>query len=96
MDREQAQVRLIKIARRAMLDAMLQYGVVVNYRSIRRVLPTTDAAHVRRDLAYLIGKGYIVRVNIAPNQDEDDREYVITSLGMEVAQRINVDPALEV
>lgn len=95
MNQDAANASMIKKARRALLDALLLFEVAADYRSIRNALPTIDNVHVRRDIKYLIDKGYVRRVNERPNQNEDDREYVLTAAGMERAQRIIVDPALE-
>jgi hypothetical protein len=69
-------------------------------RSLLSVFPTLEWHQFRRDLCYLCEKGYVQRV-VADSERDDrltlwkKRWFRITAMGMEVADRLIGDPALE-
>ncbi len=69
-------------------------------RSLLSVFPTLEWDQFRRDIAYLCEKGYLHRV-VADNEPDErstpwrKRWFRLTSAGMEVAERIIADPALD-
>jgi hypothetical protein len=88
----------ILVALRVIYPAALQARHILH--SLLVLFPTLEMDHLRRDLHYLMEKGYIGRV---PADTESDaattpwrrRWYRLTSTGMEVADRCTRDPALE-
>lgn len=69
-------------------------------RSLLILFPTLEFEHLRRDLHYLIEKGYLVRVSL---DDDDDlltpwrqRWFRLTAGGVELADHCIADPAMEV
>jgi len=96
VSREQMREVLIKKSRRDLLVTLkMVYPGALDYRSIRLVTPDVDDHYLEIDLAYLVDKGYVRRENAQPNQRRDDREWKLTALGVETADRINRDPAIE-
>ena len=69
-------------------------------RSLLSLFPTLEWDHFRRDLAYLVEKGYVQRVVADTEADERmtpwrQRWFRLTSTGMEVADHVIGDPALD-
>jgi len=70
------------------------------FRSLLCVFPTLEWDPLRRDLAYLCEKGYLQRVVSDLERDERltpwrRRWFRLTSAGLEVADRLVEDPALD-
>ncbi len=70
------------------------------FRSLLSVFPTLEWHWFRRDLCYLSEKGYLQRVVAASERDGRltawrKRWFRITALGMEVADRLIDDPAMD-
>ena len=69
-------------------------------RSLLVLFPTLEFDHLKRDLHYLIEKGYVNRVMTDPDNDNGmtpwrQRWFRLTTAGMELADRCIKDPALE-
>lgn len=69
------------------------------FRSLLSVFPTLEWPRFRRDLCYLLEKGYVQRVVAASESDEKmtlwkRRWFRLTTDGMEVADHLIDDPAL--
>jgi len=71
------------------------------HRILIPVFPEIEAAHMRQDLTYLIAKGYIERR--MPHDHEspetipwENRYMCLTATGVEIADKIREDPALDV
>jgi hypothetical protein len=69
-------------------------------RSLLVLFPTLEFDHLRRDLHYLIEKGYVVRVITDSESDNAltpwrQRWFRLTTAGIELADRCIKDPALE-
>lgn len=95
-DRNRA--RIIKQTRRAILDALKQvYDLPLTFESLCEVLLYLNVADedVAKDVAYLIDKGYVRWVNQAERPPWKRRLYTLTAAGVETADKINRDPALE-
>ena len=69
-------------------------------RSLLVLFPTLEFDHLKRDLHYLVAKGYIERV-IADSETDTNltpwkrRWFRLTTRGIELADRCIQDPALE-
>lgn len=69
-------------------------------RSLLVLFPTLEFDHLRRDLHYLIEKGYVERV-VSPHENDlkvtpwRRRWFRLTTAGMEIADCCIQDPALE-
>ena len=68
-------------------------------RCLLSVFPTLEWQHFRRDMCYLVEKGYFQRVTAASEPDQKlttwrKRWFRITAAGLEVADRLINDPAL--
>ncbi len=98
-DSGQARAAQIKQARRDLMTALLMvyptpFGFVSIVHSLLHLdLPDTEC--IKRDLAYLIDKGYVEWTNKKDHMPWDRRYYRLTSKGNEIANRIEIDPALE-
>jgi hypothetical protein len=69
-------------------------------RSLLALFPTLEFDHLKRDLHYLVEKGYIERVRAAEESDNGltpwrRRWFRLSTRGMELADRCIKDPALE-
>jgi len=97
--------RLIKRIRNEILVALkVVYPAALQaehlLRSLLVLFPTLEFDHLRRDLHYLVEKGYVERI---PTDTENangltpwrDRWFRLTTAGMELADRCIKDPALE-
>ena len=88
----------ILVALRMIYPAALQAEQLL--RSLLSVFPTLEWQHFRRDLCYLVEKGYLQRV-VAASEPHSRltpwrrRWFRITAGGLEVADRLISDPALE-
>ncbi len=86
------------MALRVVYPAALQAGQLM--RSVLPLFPTLEFDHLRRDLHYLVQKGYVERV-IADFENGNGatpwrrRWFRLTTAGIEVAERCVKDPALE-
>lgn len=58
-------------------------------------LELSDDEVVKRDLTYLIDKGYVKWTNEAKRMPWAERAYKLTAQGNEIADKIEVDSALE-
>ena len=97
--------RLIKRIRNEILVALkVVYPAALQaehlLRSLLVLFPALEFDHLRRDLHYLVEKGYVERI---PTDSENDngltpwrhRWFRLTTAGMELADRCIKDPALE-
>lgn len=85
----------IKQIRRGILDLLnLTYPQDLTYETICGAFVNIDAHYIRRDLSYLEEKGYIEWCNRRPNAPWRKRRYQLTASGVEIADKINTDPAL--
>ncbi len=69
-------------------------------RSLLPLFPTLDFDHLKRDLHYLVEKGYIERVISESERDNSmtpwrQRWFRLTTMGIELADRCIRDPAME-
>lgn len=87
---------LIKKSRRDLLTTLkMFYPAEVDFETLRLTLPTVEDQHLRTDLSYLIDKGYATWTNEQANMPWKTREFRLTASGVETADRINRDAALE-
>lgn len=88
----------ILVALRVLYPAALQAQHLMY--SLLVLFPTLEMDHLRRDLHYLMEKGYLERVHSDSESDEVvtpwRRRWIrLTPAGMELADRCTHDPALE-
>lgn len=88
----------ILVALKLIYPAALQANHLI--RSLLSVFPTLEWTPFRRDLCYLVEKGYLQRVVADSECDERltpwrKRWFRITTSGMEVADHLVGDPALD-
>jgi len=96
MDEREARAALIKQNRRSLIDALkLVYPLALTFYSLRQVLAGVEEHYLKGDITYLVEKGYVAWVNRKPNMNWPSREYKLTAVGVEIADAINTDPALE-
>ena len=86
------------IALKVVYPAALQAQQIM--RSLLVLFPTLEFDALKRDLHYLIQKGYIERALPEPERDNDltpwrRRWFRLTPLGIEIADHCILDPALE-
>jgi hypothetical protein len=100
MDDGQARAAMIKQCRRQVLSAlnvMLHIGPL-SFEGLCGALldlQLPDNECVKRDLVYLIEKGYVKWTNEAQFMPWKDRMFALTAAGSEQADKIASDPALE-
>ncbi len=88
----------VLVALRMLYPAALQADQLL--RSLLSVFPTLEWNCLRRDICYLVEKGYLQRVIADSEQDERftswrRRWFRITTSGLEVADHLVDDPAME-
>jgi hypothetical protein len=88
----------ILVALRMIYPVALQASQLL--RSLLSVFPTLEWQQLRRDLCYLEEKGYVQRVVSSTERDGSltpwrHRWFRVTTTGMEVADRLIDDPAME-
>ncbi len=94
-EQEEIRAKQIKAARRALLDTLnIAYPGDLTFEDLCEVLPDVCEHYLQRDLMYLIEKGYVVWINARNNAGWPGRRFRLTAAGEEIAQKINVDPAL--
>ncbi len=89
----------ILVAMKMLYPAALEAGQLL--RSLLVIFPHLEWEYFRKDLCYLLEKGYIKRLIV---EDEGDaalvpwrrRYFRLTAAGVEVADRCVQDPAVEV
>ena len=97
---------IIKQARNMILRSIeLVYPSGINVSMLYQTLCTVDECYdfalMRKDVAYLIDKGYIKLVGLMKNPTmadvkEDSMTVIkLTATGLEIAQNLKDDPALE-
>lgn len=87
---------VIKKSRRDLLTVLkLFYPCCSDYETLALSLPTIEHHYLRIDLSYLLDKGYVKWSNEQPNMKWADRIYKLTAAGVETADKINKDPAIE-
>lgn len=92
---EEFRVLVIQKTRRDLLTTLkMWYPSSPSFREIRLTLPEIEDRYLRVDLSYLCDKSYVAWVNEAPNMEWSRREFKLTAKGVEVADRIENDPAL--
>ena len=102
---DQARAQRIKRVRGEILAAMkMLYPAAIQaeplLRSLLAIYPHLEWEHLRKDLSYLLEKGYLQRVAREPETDAAlvpwRRQYFrMTATGVEVADKCVRDPALE-
>lgn len=96
-DERQMRARVIKAARRRLIDVLkMAYPTPLGFEGLLHTMPTLESAHLRVDLEYLLGKGYLKEIDPRANKSWKDRSFSLSPPGVEIADAINVDPALEV
>jgi len=89
----------ILVALKMLYPAAMQADALL--RSLLAIFPQLEWEHFRKDLAYLMEKGYVARV-VCPSQREPaltpwrKRWFRLTAAGVEIADKCVQDPALEV
>lgn len=88
----------VLVALSVVYPGSLQAGSLM--RSLLVLFPALEFEHVKRDLYYLIGKGYVERVVSESEGNHEltqwrNRWFRLTPRGLEVADRTLSDPALE-
>lgn len=95
---DELRARMIQQTRREIMRALcLVYPVPFSFPSLRDSLVELnlpDADVIKRDLVYLMDKGYVEWTNRRDYMGWDQRLYKLTASGNEVANRILHDPAL--
>jgi hypothetical protein len=102
-----AKTDLIKQARRLILRSLDKvYPSPLNIKCLYQVTCTVDAAYdiavMRKDIAYLQEKGYLILIKIdgkasLADVHRDSLAVVkLTAMGLEVAQNLREDQALEI
>lgn len=87
---------IIKRTRRDLLDVLkMLYPATADFETLALALAEIEERHLKVDLSYLVDKGYVQWVNKARNAGWRKREFRLTATGVETADRINKDPALE-
>ena len=87
---------VIKKTRRDILTTLkMFYPGPQDFLTIALTLPNIEERHLKVDLSYLIDKGYALWTNRRRNLEWDKREFRLTATGVETADRINPDQALE-
>ena len=95
LSREELRSMLIKKARRDVLTTLKMVGPgAFPFEELSLALPTAERRNLIRDLDYLIKKHMVVCTNTRPNQAWNKKEFELTAVGIETADRINRDPAL--
>lgn len=100
MDASQARAAAIKQTRRDLLSNlnMMYHVAPFGFPAICNSLSHLDLPDeecVKRDLIYLVEKGYVKWTNERPLLRWPERLYRLTALGSEIADKIASDPALE-
>jgi len=86
----------IKQTRRSILDALKQtYPADLSLLSLRYVLAEIEEHYLRQDVQYLLDKGLLTRTDAKRGALWDDRRFKLTARGVETADQITVDPALD-
>ena len=104
MARERLQIDIIEC--RNMLLSTLQavyphsFSTQNLYHAMLGTFPDMSWPHLRVDLAYLVDKGYVVEDDPGFGKDRrtcdyEERRWKLSGSGVEIAQRITEDPALE-
>lgn len=88
----------VLVALKVVYPAALQAAQLL--RSLLALFPTLEFDHLKRDLHYLMQKGYLERVQADFENGNGptpwrQRWFRLTTSGIEVAQRCIKDPALE-
>ena len=94
----EAEIRalVIKESRWKLLATLrLFYPGTATFHTLCLTLPTVELRHMRVDLSYLIAKGYVEWVTGRPNMPWNTRDFRLTATGVETADRINEDSALQ-
>ena len=85
-----------KQTRRGLLDALnLARPARLTFETLCGVFITTPNTFIRRDLDYLVTAGYVRWVNSRANAPWEGRVFELTKTGIELADRLITDPALE-
>ena len=94
----EAEVRalIIKDSRWKLLETLkLFYPASMSFRTLCLTLPAVELRHMKVDVTYLCDKGYARWNNQRPNMPWDAREYRLTASGVEAADFITNDPAVQ-
>ena len=96
VDDPQIQAAIIKETRRGILDTLaMAYPAALTYETLCGVFVETEGRNLKRDLTYLIEKGYVAWSNCVTRMPWTERSYRLTPAGLDIAQKINTDPSLE-
>ena len=96
IDDEDIKVLEKKKNRRDLLATLkMFYPGCATFEMLGLTMPTVEEVHMNKDLCYLMDKKFVEWINQRRNMTRCKREYRLTALGVETADRINKDPALE-
>jgi len=96
VDQEEVAELVKKKARRDVLATLkMVYPGSFSFRDLCLTLPNVEREYLKKDVSYLVDKKCVSWANERPAMDWDKREFKLTALGVETADRINKDPALE-
>jgi len=86
---------LVKQVRRGIIDLLnLAYPAALDYDTICGSFVDTDEHYIKRDLSYLVEAGYLTWVNKESNAPWAGRKFRLTTEGVDLALKINTDPAI--
>ncbi|NOT01163.1 MAG: hypothetical protein HOP29_11100 [Phycisphaerales bacterium] len=103
MDRPRIDNEIVRVRHEVLVALKLVYPAALQadqlFRSLLAVFPLLEWNRFRRDVCYLSEKGYLQRVVAASERDKTmtpwrRRWFRVTPLGMEVADHLVGDPAL--
>lgn len=93
---DRVRIAQIKQCRRDILKALnMAFPGELSFDACCAVLPTLDAHYIDRDLEYMLGREYVEITNAERNLPRKQRRYRLTSEGLDLAMKINVDPGFE-
>jgi hypothetical protein len=96
MDAERVRVAQIKQIRRDVIASLnMAFPGELSYEDLCNVLPLVEEHYIQRDVQYFIDRGYVTWINSRPNAPWKGRRLRLTDKGVDVAIKVNVDPALE-
>jgi len=102
MNDKVAQIKIKQQRRQLLTNMDLFYPSPVQcstlYRTVIHIDPSYESAAYRKDVYYLEAKGYFEFVDdqLGGANTFESKVIKLTALGLEIAQRIMTDPALEI
>lgn len=93
---DRVRIAQIKQCRRDLLKALnMAFPGELSFLDCCAVLPLVDGHYIDRDLQYMVDCGYAACTNSERNQQRRDKRYKLTNRGVDLACKINLDPAFE-